>query len=463
MQKKEKQSKKVFKKSFIIIFILLAITLIGVYRYYNTQSAEADVLQEYTSRIGDIKITFYGDGEADLPITNVDFVINGEVKDILVEEGEEVSIGDLLAKLDATEYEKELQLKDLSYQQSQLNYEIATGDDLLELKQDMDQAYRDYESAKTDYELQIKELDKNISDLEYDLATLDSEYSLMLKTESQYSTVEMEDKKKLLDDTKLELDETTTNYDYYVTQYENTLLEAETTYESLKKSYDQLLSGESPDLKMKEIDLINAEIALNEAQEDVAHTELTSPVDGKVLYISKDLGEEIIISGFKTDEAEAGTDHFIVLQNAENPTINTVISEIDLVNIYLDQVVDVTFESIEDVIFKAKVQSMSSLPNIDNNGIVSFDVTVELTDSEAMDSYSELIKNGMSCSLDFILKSVEQVIQIPVDAVYVEDGIQYVDVKGESGTEKKQIKTGLTDGKYVEVTEGLDVKEVVLY
>lgn len=463
MQKKEKQSKGILKKSLIIIFILLVIISIGVYKNYTTLSAEADVEQEYTSRIGDIKITFFGDGEADLPITNADFIINGEVKEILVEEGQEVNNGDLLAKLDATEYEKELQLKELSYQQSQLNYEIATGDDLTTLKQDMDQALRDYESAQTNYELQIQDLDKSITDLEYDVIKLESEYNLMQQTESQYSAVEIEDKEKLLEDTKLELNETKANYDYYVTQYKNTLLEAETKYENLKKSYDQLLSGESPDLKMKEIDLINAEIALNEAKEDVSNTELISPIDGKVLYISKGLGEEVIISGFKTDEAEAGTDHFIVIQNDENPTINTVISEIDLVNIYVDQVVDVTFESIDDVIFKAHVQHISSLPDIDNNGIVSFDVTIELIPSEATDTYGDLIKNGMTCSLDFILKSVEQVLQIPVDAVYVENGIQYVDVKGENGNEKRQIKTGLTDGKYVEVTEGLDVKEVVLY
>lgn len=43
------------------------------------------------------------------------------------------------------------------------------------------------------------------------------------------------------------------------------------------------------------------------------------------------------------------------------------------------------------------------------------------------------------------------------------EGKQVVQVKDKNGnTEIRNIKTGLTDGKYVEVTEGLNVGETIL-
>ena len=52
---------------------------------------------------------------------------------------------------------------------------------------------------------------------------------------------------------------------------------------------------------------------------------------------------------------------------------------------------------------------------------------------------------------------------MPVRAVISEGGVSYVNVRDEQGNVvKKEVKTGITDGRSVEITEGVGEGEKVL-
>jgi HlyD family secretion protein len=70
---------------------------------------------------------------------------------------------------------------------------------------------------------------------------------------------------------------------------------------------------------------------------------------------------------------------------------------------------------------------------------------------------------GMTCVINFIIKQRENVLYISNGAVTMEDGKQYVEVKGSDGNiTKKQITTGLSDGDVAEVVSGLKAGETVI-
>lgn len=80
-----------------------------------------------------------------------------------------------------------------------------------------------------------------------------------------------------------------------------------------------------------------------------------------------------------------------------------------------------------------------------------------------LDTGIDKVKSGMTCAVEFIIKQQKDVVYISNKAVSMIDGSQVVKVKAENGDiEIRNIKTGLTDGKYVEVTEGLNVGETII-
>lgn len=75
------------------------------------------------------------------------------------------------------------------------------------------------------------------------------------------------------------------------------------------------------------------------------------------------------------------------------------------------------------------------------------------------------IKPGMSAEVKFISQQAENAISIPIDALnYNADNSAYVLVKkGDRETERRDVTVGTSDGTYIEITEGLNENDVVLY
>lgn len=74
------------------------------------------------------------------------------------------------------------------------------------------------------------------------------------------------------------------------------------------------------------------------------------------------------------------------------------------------------------------------------------------------------LKDGMTCTVSFVIKEVLDSLMVPYQAVRIVDGKQVVTVVDQDGQMvEKQIKTGFTDGNQVEVLEGLQVNETVIY
>lgn len=210
------------------------------------------------------------------------------------------------------------------------------------------------------------------------------------------------------------------------------------------------------DILLKEIDLANSSAGVTEAQASLSQamsnqsdTVLKAPYAGTIVQINGELGEVISST---TNEGGA----FVILSE-EKVVVTAKVLELEIGDVSIGQLARVTVEAYPEAPISGTVTNIAYLPTTDSNGIVSYEVTIELTDP------AENLRHGMTCTASLILKEVQDVVIIPNKAVKMIDGKQMVEVALENGeTSQKQIKTGFTDGYNVEVKEGLEPGDKVL-
>jgi multidrug efflux pump subunit AcrA (membrane-fusion protein) len=72
------------------------------------------------------------------------------------------------------------------------------------------------------------------------------------------------------------------------------------------------------------------------------------------------------------------------------------------------------------------------------------------------------ILDGMAGQIEFVTKEKDGIIVIPNAAIFRRDSKSYVNVLVESKPQEKNVETGFTDGKEVEIVSGLNVGETVI-
>lgn len=406
--------KKFFKNKKITILIVAFIILGVGYSIYNNNFKKSNqvkqeiVTKEYRVAKGNIEISFDGDGEAEISTVNVDFEIGGKLKELYVKEGDQIKKGDIVGKLDDSDYVNKLKTTQVDYQKSISNLE----------------------QVKQNQELNLISEKQNVDTLKFKLDQISTEYLPMLKIQEVYSKEALELKKS---------------------EYEN----AKAVYESQVARYN-VISNKSTDIDVQKANVEASKIALETAQNNLKKTILTAPTEGKILNISYKPGESIPAT-IDNDNTTSSTNHFIVITESDKVEINVPVSELDLQSVSIGQSAEIEFEAFEGENFTGKVISIDSLPTIDSNGVVTYGTVIELEGKE------NKIKSGMTCSVSFVLKQSKDVIIIPNKAVKVENGKQLVKIKNkDEKIENREIKTGLTDGSNVEVTQGLKAGEVII-
>lgn len=143
----------------IIAVAILAISYVG-YTYKIGTIATSAEEPAYTEKIvqrGDLVVDFTADGTADLPVTNLDFPIPGQIEEAFVTVGQDVKKGDALARLDNTDYMNQLEQTRLENAQK-----------LIAGKRSLDQLKAKMETAELEY-LPVKQIQEYYSRQEVEL------------------------------------------------------------------------------------------------------------------------------------------------------------------------------------------------------------------------------------------------------------------------------------------------------
>jgi len=211
---------------------------------------------------------------------------------------------------------------------------------------------------------------------------------------------------------------------------------AKAQLDDARRNADRLKNGADP------ADVAAAEARVAAAQSTLDMARIIAPFDGTVTQADPAAG----------DQVSTGTVAYR-LDDLSHLLVDVQVSEVDINSVFIDQEATLTFDAVlgRTDHYHGKVVKVSQAGDT-VQGVVSFTVTVELTDAD------EYVKPGMTAAISIIVEEVKDVILIPNRAVRLvnDERVAYLLVDGQPKPIK--VSLGSTDGINSALVTG-DIKE----
>ena len=422
------------KKMWIIIAIVAVIAIIVVAAVLKGKgSDETKVATEKVMKRTIIQ-TVSSNGkiqpEKDIKISPY---ISGEVVELYVKEGNQVKKGDLLAKIDP-----EIYISQFDQSEASVNTQKAN---LANSKARLAQLKAQFENARLNFDRQEKLFQQNvISKAEYD------------QSKSAFQVAQA-----------------------------------------------QVTAGEE-DIKASEFMVKNSEAALKRSKEDLTRTAIFAPNDGTVSKLSVLQGERVT----GASQFSSGTE-IMRIANLNAMEAQVQVNENDIVRVKMGDTALIEVDAYLNRKFKGIVTEIATSANtsgVSVDQVTNFNVKIHIL----KDFYQDLLvgreinyspfRPGMSCTVEIQTETAENTLTVPIQAVTTriakdsldklneknktkkEEGDRDVEVvttakKNEKiqecvfilsdGTAKKiDVKTGIQDNTYIQITSGLKVGDEII-
>lgn len=464
-------------KRIIIAVVLLCIALVLFFACRGGKGT-AGQYTEVQAQIKDMSsyLEFTGNVEA-ANDANVFADAAAKVLEVKVEEGDEVKAGDIIAVLDSSDIEYNIQLKEATLKATNTTnyYNIKDTQNALEQYQEtMDsglntalvsaqkalisaqQQYQDaadtYNQAKSDYENNKNQSvvsarqQLQAQQAAYDNASKQHDDGFISDEAFESSQVSLASAQESLRLAKEQAQKQIDDYYDAVTQAEQALANAERDYEASLLSTDQ--TGENYQNNVEKAQAL----ASTEASElELAH--LKESLDDYVIYAPID-GTVTTMNLKEGNYTTAGNTVAAEIQDFSTMQVAVKIDEQNIGGVHIGDPVSVYINAL-DKTYDGKVSEISKTA-VKSDNAVYVEATVEFAADD--------VRSGFSAEVKLVKASAENAICIPLDAVnYDTDNTAYVNVKGADGEmEKRRVKLGLSDTSMVQITEGLSEGETVL-
>ncbi len=192
--------------------------------------------------------------------------------------------------------------------------------------------------------------------------------------------------------------------------------------------------------------LINAQISLDSAQDDLDATSLYAPINGKVTSITNRVGETVATN-------------FMTIVNFNAPQVEIFLDSSDWVNVVVGYAVEVVFDALPDTIFTGKVIQVDPLL-VQSGGSLIVNGIAEL-DEESLTKIG-ILPLSSEGAVDVISGRADAAILAPVESLRDMGNGKYAVFVMKNGTPTLQmIEVGLIDVYYAEVISGLNVGDIV--
>jgi RND family efflux transporter MFP subunit len=129
----------------------------------------------------------------------------------------------------------------------------------------------------------------------------------------------------------------------------------------------------------------------------------------------------------------------------------------EILKIDKNQKTNITIDAIPTVSFPSQVDFISNLATIDTNGLASYKIRAVMSD---LRDYK--ILDGMAGQIEFVTKEKNGVTVVPNTAIFRKDNKSFVNLLIDGKSQEKNVETGFTDGKEVEIVSGLNVGDTVI-
>jgi HlyD family secretion protein len=448
----EGKSEMLVRRSLIVLTLLVFILPYAVFssRANMTQTESASSFQYYTVQRGGINVAVTAIGTIESQSTgSVSFPQAGRVVEVLVQPGDVVFTGDILAR-QASDAEQ------LAYERASLSLQLAElqKQDLLEPADDAEIriAEANVDSAWGAYlgiQNSITPEDIQAAEIQYQQAQTAQQAAADARTQADAGQVDQV--YQLLDAqvgrTAFEAEIARLQLESLTSSNSGALNAAYARVIQAQKELDQAKAGPTPaDIDNADISIQQAQAQLDQAKLAVDEMTLFSPFDGIVSAVNVEIGA----LGLPSSPA-------IELTDVSALRVMVQVDEIDIRQIAEGMSAQVRLDALPDVELLATVDRIA-LVGTNEDGIISYDVEVSLNELDPR------VRVGMTAEASVIVEQRDDVLVVP--NLYIrldrDQNKAFVNILQPDGTlEEAEVQLGLQGQDSSEVLSGLEPGDVV--
>lgn len=294
--------------------------------------------------------------------------------------------------------------------------------------------------------------------------------------------------KEMAAQAKAQYDQAKLNYDRNVQLYKDKVISAlefeqlKMQYLSAKASYEAALSSADGG----QYNISGARANLSQAQENLRRTTIIAPTSGIISQLNVKLGERVVGTA-----QMAGTE-MLTIADMSRIEVRVEVSETDIAKVKIGDTTIISADAYRDrtfkgIVSKVGVSSTTSLSQLTTDQVTNYTVHILILQNSYQDLNTELrkgtfvFKPGMSASVDVQTRKEANTLAVPVNAVTTrewpdsirkqkeavgDDEIRQVVFVYNSANQKveiRDVKTGIQDNEYIQITDGLkDGEKVVI-
>lgn len=192
------------------------------------------------------------------------------------------------------------------------------------------------------------------------------------------------------------------------------------------------------------LSLAQAELNVTSAEADLAGTILYAPIDGTILAINSQVGEQV------------GGSIFLTLADLSQPMLEIFLDESDMDKAVVGYDVEVTFDALPDDLFTGQIVQVD--PQLyQSGGVSAVRAVVQLNYNKP-----QTLPVGLNATVEVIGGRSLNALLVPVEALREISTGQYAVFVMENGQPKlRMVEVGLIDFTFAEIVSGLEAGETV--
>ncbi len=457
------------KRTIIILIILgsvIGLTVLG-YQYAAPDSEPVSPADDPTVEIVEVEretlvdvVNATGSIEPSAEV-ELNFERSGVVDEVFIKQGQNVTVGTLLARLETRDLELAIKQAQIELAQAELDleelYETASDEEIaasrakvesarLDLAELIDDPDKEDQLTKAAADLRLKEVTLKKAQWDYDQVAYRGDIAAMGQADA-------------LQEATLSYETALADYNIAVRDLEATgaeVAQARSTLLQSEADLANLLEGPTQTEAAKQQATIELrKIAVEEAVRSLEEADLVSPTEGVILDVTIEPGERVL------QDAQGAA---LVIADTSAYLLKVEVDEIDIGRIKQGQPTTIIVDAFVEEELSGEVIDISPRPLAqEGNSIVTYEVTVAID----TDQSNPGLLSGMTATANIETRRLEEAVVIPNRAIQTERGPDgatlFVEKLDEEGNPVRvEIEIGLRDGSTTEVLAGLEAGDQIL-
>jgi len=419
---------------------------------------------------GDIMLSVTGDGNLSLPSHRaLTFDTIGEITEINVTDGDRVSKGTVLAKLDTTSLDRDITTAELAITAAKLAVTSAevdlklTDDAIASAKIDLEQTLDNlrkisYPYTYSTFILDIPEALVNIKDAERRVTEAREKLAIGLDAENYWAIRQqlkdaLDDlvnaRERLLRGTGEDVFEqqllavkdfwTLRTAELAVAKSESALTQAVDNREKVKLALEKTRN-----------DVVNVQNNLDKARDELKKAIIVAPFDGTIAKVEAKEGDSLSAFNYASET-------IIEIIDLTKIELRVEVDEIDIPIVKPGQKAIIELDALPDLELEGKVDFIFPLSR-EEAGVILYEIKVSFQ-APAGSAFN----SGMSASADIVIDEQSNVLLVPSRAITKNSsGKPMAKVMVNEEIQEKEVETGLSDSFQTEIISGLSEGETVV-